>query len=105
MKFSTGLKTFDRFAEISYVNSAFSRGVNYYKNLKEKNVILNSSFKVAEFSFQTIKFAATPIIPLIKNPGKIRINRNLTHFERILTVNFCALFLKLCRLILICAIR
>lgn len=64
----TGIKTIDRLSELPVVNSALSNVTDYYEKVKEKNVLLRTSFNLAELSVKTMAFAATPITTLCKKP-------------------------------------
>ena len=65
----TGIKTIDRLSELPVVNSALSNVTDYYEKVKEKNVLLRTSFNLAELSVKTMAFAATPITTLCKKPS------------------------------------
>ena len=69
MTTSTGLKTLDHLIEIPLINSMFEKGIGRYNDLKERSTIFSISSSLAEFSFKTLKFAATPVIKLIKDPS------------------------------------
>ena len=77
MKISTGLKTLDRLGEVKLVSSALDTGAGYYNSLKGKHIILTGSFNIFEFSLKTIQFAATPIITVIKKPGRLHLEFSL----------------------------
>lgn len=64
----TGIKTIDRLSEIPVVNSALTNVTDMYEKAKEKNVLLRTSFNLAELSFKTMAFAATPITSLVRKP-------------------------------------
>jgi len=57
----TGIKTLDKIADIPVVNSAITNVSGYYEQIKDKNVLLRTGCNLAELSFQTMKFASTPI--------------------------------------------
>ena len=65
---STGIKTIDRLADIPIVNSALTNVTDYYGKVKEKNVLLRTSCNLAELSFRTMAFAASPLTSLAKKP-------------------------------------
>lgn len=64
MESKTGLKTLDRIVEIPMVNSA----IDFYRDVKEKNVIFRTSLNLAELSVKTMSFAATPIKSICQKP-------------------------------------
>lgn len=66
----TGIKTIDRLSEIPVVNSALTNVTDMYEKAKEKNVLLRTSFNLAELSFKTMAFAATPITSLVRKPSR-----------------------------------
>ncbi|RNA43843.1 perilipin-2-like isoform X1 [Brachionus plicatilis] len=68
MESKTGLKTIDRIADIPVVNSALSNVTDYYGKVKDKNMILRTSFNLAELSVKTMAFAASPITSIWKKP-------------------------------------
>jgi len=68
MESKTGIKTVDKLTEIPVVNSAVSTATDYYGKVKETNSLLRTSCNLAELSFKTFKFAATPITYLCKKP-------------------------------------
>jgi hypothetical protein len=65
----TGVKTIDKLTELPVVNSAISNVTDYYGKVKEKNVLLRTSCNLAELSFKTVAFAATPFTALCKKPS------------------------------------
>lgn len=65
----TGSKTIDRITEIPVVNSALNNVTDYYGKVKEKNLLLRTSFNLAEMSIKTMAFAATPITSICKKPS------------------------------------
>jgi len=68
MDSKTGIKTVDKLSEIPVVNSAVSTATDYYGKVKETNSLIRTSCNLAELSFKTFKFAATPITYLCKKP-------------------------------------
>jgi hypothetical protein len=70
MDSKTGIKTVDKLSEIPVVNSAVTTATDYYGKVKETNSLLRTSCNLAELSFKTFKFAATPITYLCKKPSK-----------------------------------
>lgn len=64
MESKTGIKTIDKLTEIPIVNSA----LDYYGKVKESNALLRTSCNLAELSFRTVQFAATPITTICKGP-------------------------------------
>ena len=65
---TTGIKTIDRLADIPIVNTAFTNVTDYYGRVKDKNFLLRTSCNLAELSFRTMAFAATPLTSLAKKP-------------------------------------
>lgn len=65
---STGIKTIDRLADIPIVNTAFANVTDYYVRVKDKNCLWRTSLNLAELSFRTMAFAATPLTSLAKKP-------------------------------------
>jgi hypothetical protein len=70
MKFFSGIKTLDHLIEIPIVNSALENGIDRYTKLKESSTCFNVLSSLTEFSIKIVKFAASPVIPLIKEKGK-----------------------------------
>lgn len=68
MESKTGIKTFDKLSEIPVVSTALTNVTDYYGQIKERNVLLRTSCNLAELSFKTIKFAATPITTFCHRP-------------------------------------
>ena len=56
--------------EKSSLNSIIEHGMDRYTKLKDQSILFNGLTSLAEFSFVTVKFATSPIISLIKLPGK-----------------------------------
>ena len=69
MESKTGIKTFDKLSEIPVVSTALTNVTDYYGQIKERNVLLRTSCNLAELSFKTIKFAATPITTFCHRPS------------------------------------
>jgi hypothetical protein len=67
-KLTTGIKTIDRLADLPIVNTAFTNVSDYYGRVKDKNFLLRTSCNLAELSFRTMAFAASPITSLAKKP-------------------------------------
>jgi hypothetical protein len=65
---STGIKTIDRLADIPIVNTALANVTDYYVRVKDKNCLWRTSLNLAEMSFKTMAFAATPLTSLAKKP-------------------------------------
>ena len=65
---STGIKTIDRLTDIPIVNTAVTNMTDYYGKVKDKNILLRTSCNLAELSFKTMAFAATPLTSLAKKP-------------------------------------
>jgi hypothetical protein len=64
----TGIKTIDRLSQIPVFSSAIANSGDYYGKFKEKNILLRTSFNLAELSLRTVAFAATPITTFCKKP-------------------------------------
>lgn len=71
MKFFSGLKTLDHLMEIPSINSALENGIDRYTKLRKSSMCFNVLSSLTEISFKIAKFAASPVIPIIKNPGNI----------------------------------
>lgn len=71
MNISSGLKTLDHLIEIPLINSVLETGIDRYTKLRETSFCFNILSGLAEFSFKIAKFAASPVLPLIKNPGNM----------------------------------
>jgi hypothetical protein len=67
----SGIKTIDRLAEIPVVNTAITNVTDYYGSMKQKNILLRTSCNLAELSFKTMAFAATPITTICKKPSNL----------------------------------
>lgn len=65
---STGIKTIDRLTDIPIVNTAVTNMTDYYGKVKDKNILLRTSCNLAELSFKTMAFAASPLTSLAKKP-------------------------------------
>ncbi len=70
MESKSGSKTIDRLAEIPVLNTAITNVSDYYGKVKQNNVLFRTSFNLAELSFKTMAFAATPITTICKRPSK-----------------------------------
>jgi len=67
-KLESGSKTLDRLVEIPVLNTAMSSVGDYYGKIKEKNFLTRTSCNLAELSFRTMTFAATPVTAICKKP-------------------------------------
>ena len=65
---TTGIKTIDRLVDIPIVNTAVTNVTDYYGRVKDKNFLLRTSCNLAELSFRTMAFAASPLTSLAKKP-------------------------------------
>lgn len=65
---ATGLKTFDKIAEIPVVDSALNKVTDMYGQMKDRNTLLRTGCNLAEMSLRTLKFASTPITTLMQKP-------------------------------------
>lgn len=81
-----GLKTVERLTDFPFVNSAFANASDYYGRIKERNMLTRASCNLAELSFKTMLFAATPVTSLCKKPSKPDKWRKCLVLLRFLTV-------------------
>ena len=70
MESKPGLKTVDRLSDFPFINSALANASDYYGRIKERNILTRASCGIAELSFKTMLFAATPIASMCKKPSK-----------------------------------
>ena len=68
------------------LNSIIEHGMDRYTKLKDQSILFNGLTSLAEFSFVTVKFATSPIISLIKLPGKYSYLNILT-YPKTLNIN------------------
>jgi len=68
MESKTGIKTIDKLAEIPVVNTVVTNASDYYGKVKESNILLKTSLNLAELSFRTAGYAASPIATYWKAP-------------------------------------